>query len=115
MLVKYMIKRKTKPAFNVLNAGFKKRIKHRWRKPRGTDNKKRAKFSYAGASPCIGYKNASKVRGLHPCGLHEVIVHNVAELKTAIGKAVRIAGSIGKRNKDKIKKAAEEMKIKLLN
>ncbi len=76
-----MQKKKSKPTFSVPNAGFKKRVKHRWRKPRGIDSKKRAKFAYAGASPRIGYKNSPEVRGMHPTGKFEVLVHNVSELK----------------------------------
>ena len=34
-------KKKNKPTFNVLNYGVKVRVKSRWRKPRGTHNKKR--------------------------------------------------------------------------
>ncbi|MFN7088501.1 MAG: eL32 family ribosomal protein [Candidatus Paceibacteria bacterium] len=80
-----MVKKKSKPKFNVLNAGFKKRVKDRWRKPRGIDNKKRVRFAWAGASPRIGYKNASEIRGMHPSGKFEVLVHNVAELKAVQG------------------------------
>lgn len=107
--------RKSKPTFNVPNAGFKKRVKHRWRKPRGIDSKKRAKFAYAGASPRIGYKNPKEVRGMHPCGLREILVYNTGDLRNAVGKAARIAGGVGKRKREEMKKVAEQMKIPLLN
>ena len=107
--------KKSKPKFNVLNAGFKKRVKHRWRKPRGIDNKKRIRLAWAGASPRIGYKNAVEVRGMHPSGLFEVLVHNAKELKAAAGKAARIASGVGKKKRDEIKKAAAELKIPVLN
>ncbi len=123
--------KKSKPKFNVLNAGFKKRVKHRWRKPRGIDNKKRIRLAWAGASPRIGYKNAVEVRGMHPSGLFEVLIHNVAELRavpssqspvskpgTENGKrsfAARIASGVGKKKRDEIKKAAAELKIPVLN
>lgn len=107
--------KKSKPKFNVLNAGFKKRVKDRWRKPRGIDNKKKIRLAWAGASPRIGYKNAAEVRGMHPSGLFEVIVHNTNELKAAVGKAARIASGVGKRKRAEIAKIANEMKIQLVN
>lgn len=110
-----MIKKKSKPKFNVPNAGFKVRVKERWRRPRGVDSKKRAKFAYAGASPRIGYKNAMEVRGMHPSGLFEILVHNAKELGEAGEKAVRIAHAVGKKKREQIKKLAAEMKVRVLN
>lgn len=126
-----MAQKKSKPAFNVPNAGFKKRVKHRWRKPRGIDSKKRVRFAYAGACPRVGYKNAPEVRGMHPSGKFEVLVHNVAELKAISGSAspvskpgtgngkqqfaARIASGVGKRKRAELEKLAAEMKIPLLN
>ncbi|MFA5077260.1 MAG: eL32 family ribosomal protein [Candidatus Micrarchaeia archaeon] len=107
--------KKSKPAFNVLNSGFKKRVKHRWRSPRGTDNKKRIRCAFAGASPRIGYKNAGAVRCLHPSGMHEVLVHNEKELRAAVGKAARIASGVGKKKRESFRKIAAELKLKLLN
>lgn len=109
------VAKKSKPKFNVLNAGFKKRVKCRWRKPRGIDNKKRIRSAFAGAVPRVGYKNAAQVRGMHPSGFFEVLVHNISELKAAAGKAVRIASGVGKRKRDEMRKVAAEMKITLLN
>ncbi len=110
-----MVQKKSKPTFNVLNAGFKVRVKARWRKPRGTDNKKRIRCAFAGASPRIGYKNDAKVRCMHPSGIFEVLVHNMDELKAAVGKAARISRSVGSKKREEMKKLATELKIKLLN
>ncbi len=112
------MEKKSKPKFNVPNAGFKKRVKERWRKPRGTDSKKRVRFAFAGASPRIGYKNASEIRGMHPSGVFEVLVHNANELRALSAKeklAARLAAGIGKRKKEEMRKIAAEMKITLLN
>lgn len=107
--------KKSKPKFNVLNSGFKKRVKPRWRRPRGIDNKKRIRASFAGAHPRIGYKNAPEVRGMHPCGKFEVLVHNAAELRLAAGKAARFATGVGKKKRLDLRKLAAELKVKLLN
>ncbi|MBN2478195.1 50S ribosomal protein L32e [Candidatus Micrarchaeota archaeon] len=112
--------KKPKPSFKSPNVGNKKRVKDRWRKPRGTDNKKRVRNSQCGASPKVGYKNAESVRGMHPLGLKEILVSNVIELMDSVdqfkeGLAVRISGSVGKRKKEEIRKKCEELKIRVLN
>ncbi|MDD5337264.1 MAG: eL32 family ribosomal protein [Candidatus ainarchaeum sp.] len=107
--------KKSKPVFNVPNAGFMKRVKHRWRRPRGTDNKKRIRSAFAGATPRVGYKNALAIRFHHPLGLAEALVHNEKELRAAVGKAARIASGVGKRKREGFKKIAAELKIRLLN
>ncbi|MEW6528288.1 MAG: eL32 family ribosomal protein [Candidatus Micrarchaeota archaeon] len=117
MLKQKLARKKSKPKFNVLNAGFKKRVKPRWRKPRGIDNKKRIRCSFAGASPRIGYKNRSEVRGIHPCGLFEVLIHNADELKNKVSanNVARIAKGVGKKKRNELKKMADKMKIRVLN
>ena len=112
------MRKKKKPKFNVLNAGGKrgkKRVKKRWRKPKGIDNKKRVREKWAGKSPNIGYKNPDHIRGLHPCGLREVLVHNEKELDGLKNVAVRIASSVGKRKKTLILEKALAMGLKVVN
>lgn len=112
-----MIAKKHKPKkFKVMNLGFMKSVKDRWRRPRGVDNKKRIRKRSAGPSPRIGYKNSGEVRFLHPSGLKEVLVHNVAELIAAGNNvAVRIAGGVGGRKKAEIEKKAGELKLRVIN
>ena len=118
------MRKKKKPKFNVPNAGGKrgkKRVKQRWRKPRGIDNKKRVKKKSAGKSPKIGYKNAEKIRFLHPSKAREVLIHNekeVEELKERAKKekiAIRIASAVGKKKRALIVKKAQELNIRVLN
>lgn len=109
------IKKKKKPRFNVLNSDSHVRVKDRWRKPRGTHNKKRMGFEFAGASPNIGYRNPKAVRGLHPCGLREVLVHNPSELEGLKEVAVRISAKVGAKKKLEIIKKAESSGLKVLN
>ncbi|MBU0591404.1 eL32 family ribosomal protein [Candidatus Micrarchaeota archaeon] len=110
-------KKKKKPKFNVLNAGFKKRVKSRWRKPRGTHNKKRIGFKWTGASPCIGYKNPDSIRGLHPNGTVDVLVNNLMELDglKEKGVSVRIASTIGAKKRVLMEEKAAKLKLKVVN
>lgn len=111
--------KKKKPRFTVPNYK-KKRVKKRWRKPKGIDNKKRIRMKEHGANPKVGYKNSKEDRGKHPLGVKEVMVHNVRELmastKDVKGKfAVRIGTSVSKRKKESIRKKAKELGVKTLN
>jgi len=107
--------KKNKPKFNVLNDGHRTKVKSRWRKPRGTHNKKRMGMEWTGASPAIGYKNPAAVRGLHPNGTREVLVNNVTELEGLEGVSLRIASGVGARKKQEIEDLAKKMKLKVLN
>ena len=110
-----MKKKKKKPKFNVLNLGFHKRVKKRWRKPRGTHNKKRMKNKWAGASPSIGYRNPEELRDLHPNGHKEILVHNMADLEGLKDVLVRVAAAVGARKRELIEKKAQSMKLKVVN
>ncbi len=121
------MKKKKKPMFNVPNAGSGKRgkvrVKDRWRKPKGIDNKKRIRKKSHGASPRVGYKNAAKIRGLHPSGHKEVLIRNAAELERTVelakkeGKkvAIRIAHGVSVLKRIFIEKEAKKKGIKVLN
>ena len=96
---------------------YLKRLKKRWRKPRGRDSKLRIREKGKGKMPNIGYRAPKSTRGLHPCGLKEVYIQNIKDLekidsKTQVG---RLSSTIGKRKRELIAKKSKEMKIKLLN
>ena len=111
------MKKKTHPTFSVQNFGRtkRKRVKERWRRPRGLDNKKRRKVRQMGALPNVGYKNPPCLRGIHPCGKREVLVCNITALEGLKDVAVRIGSSVSKRKKETMRKKAKEMKLKVLN
>lgn len=114
---KARVQKKRKPKFNVPNLGFFKGVKSRWRKPRGTHNKKRMKFRFMGALPKIGYKNTLKARGLHPGGKPEVLVSNLAELD-ALKEAevvVRLAAALGNKKRRVLEDRAKALKLVILN
>ena len=114
------MQKKKHPTFAVPNYGAKsrKRVKSRWRKQRGIDNKKRIKRSGYGAEPNIGYKNAPEVRHLRPDGTMENLVHNEAEMKACVGVpgiSVRLSSTLSKRKRAIIGKMAEDNGIRVVN
>lgn len=114
------MRKKKHPKFNVPNSTGKKkkiRVKARWRKPRGVDNKKRIRKKSFGASPRVGYKNNKKIRGLHPSKLEEVMISNVNEVQLINRKDVvlRIRKSVGKRKRLEIFQEAKKMNLRVLN
>lgn len=110
-----MTTRKNKPKFNVLNLGFFASVKSRWRKPRGTHNKKRMKFKWAGASPRIGYRNPEQLRGVHPAGSREVLVHTPSQLDGLKGVLLRIASTVGARKRKLMEEKAKSMNLTIVN
>ncbi len=106
-----------KPRFRRQESWRYVRIHEAWRKPKGIDSHMR--LSVKGWPPLVkvGYRLPKAVRGLHPSGLKEVLVHNVKELeKISPDKEVaRIASTVGKKKRIEIARRAKELGIKLLN
>jgi large subunit ribosomal protein L32e len=109
--------KKKKPKFNVPNLGFFRSVKPRWRKPRGTHNKKRMKFKFMGASPRVGYRNPQETRHLHPAGAREVLINSLAELASLKEKGVvlRLGSSVGARKRKLMAEKAKSMNLKIIN
>jgi large subunit ribosomal protein L32e len=115
-----MIKKKEHPVFKVPNFGAKsrKRVKARWRRQRGIDNKMREHQRGHGASPSIGYKNPDAIRHTRSDGSREVLVHNTAELEALAGMAghvARLASRISRRKKLGMQEFADSRKIRIVN
>lgn len=94
-----------------------KRLGESWRRPRGRHHKMRRSFEGKPASPGIGYRGKAVLRGLHPSGYVEVLVHAPKELESLDRntQAVRIAGGVGKKKREVILKKAKKLKLKVLN
>lgn len=116
----FMIQKKSHPVFKVpnLNAPNRKRVKDRWRKQRGIDNKLREKRSGYGATPGIGYRNSESVRNRRADGKLEILVRNEKDLITAIGKTdhvARFAANLSKRKRSALLSIASKNNIIVVN
>lgn len=112
------LKKKSKPSFAATNSGRKVRVKARWRRPKGVDNKRRIRKASSGRCPRVGYKNSSNIRGRHPSGLIEVLVRSPKELEQGDrlkGKIIRIASSLGRQKHEEIREKAKAAGIAVAN
>jgi large subunit ribosomal protein L32e len=104
---------------------FKRQMKHKhsklknksWRNPVGKHSKVRLEKKHAAPKPKIGYRTPKSIRGKHPSGYDEVLVHNTDDLEelNPEAEAARIASKVGGRKKADIIEKADEDDIKVLN
>ncbi|AGB16543.1 ribosomal protein L32E [Halovivax ruber XH-70] len=106
-----------KPQFNRQDYHKKKRTPESWRKPRGGLSKQRRGVKGKGPKVEAGYRTPTTVRGKHPSGFEEIRVENTDDLDGVDGdtEAVRIAGSVGARKRERIEEQAEDAGIRVLN
>ena len=93
------------------------RIKDRWRRPKGIDNKMRQKRKGWPRTVNVGFRSPKSVRHLHPSGKEEVAVFNVGDLTIVDPETqvARIGGTVGRRKRRSILKEAIELGIRVLN
>ena len=104
-----------KPKFVRQRSHHKKRVKPRWRRPRGIDSKQRKGVKAKGARPRIGYGSPRKKRGLHG-KVREVLVRNILDLeKASKGDAIRISSQVGRKKREKLVKEAISRGIHVIN
>ncbi|MFB6180875.1 MAG: 50S ribosomal protein L32e [Candidatus Nanohalobium sp.] len=91
--------------------------KNSWKKPEGKHSSIRLQKKHAPAMPKPGYRTPKEVRGFHPSGFEEVLVHNMDELEEIDSEtqAARIASKVGGRKKEEIVEKADEEDIHVLN
>jgi large subunit ribosomal protein L32e len=65
----------------------------------------------------IGYGKVAEVRGLHPSGFEERLVHVASDLEglDPEREAVRIAASVGNRKRMSIHDRADDLGLRVLN
>jgi large subunit ribosomal protein L32e len=111
------MKKRKKPKFPRQGAKNLKRVKDKWRRPRGKQSKLRRYKKSRGSMPNVGYGSTKSIKGLHPSGFEDVLVYNTKDLEKIDSKkqACRIASNVGKKKRFEIMKKASELKIKVLN
>lgn len=94
-----------------------KKLKDTWRAPKGGEGKQRVGKRYRPPRVKVGYGGPASVRGLHPSGFEDVLVHNPDDLEALDPdtQAARIGGSVGARKREMIEDRAEELGIRVLN
>ena len=108
------------PTFKVPGYGAKgrSRLKDRWRKQRGKDNKMKIKRSGYGFMPNIGYRQPNSIRAMRQDGTYEVLVHNERELIDAATRknvSIRFANALSAKKKAELQRIADEQRIEVVN
>lgn len=108
---------KEKKKFKRENSHKKAQTPESWRRPKGKHSRVRLEVNGAPAKPKAGYRTDKDIRGVHPSGYEEVLVHNKDDLKQVDPEteAARIGSTVGGRKRAKIIEKADEEEIKLLN
>jgi large subunit ribosomal protein L32e len=108
--------KKKKPRFIQEESWRYKRIHAVWRRPKGIDSAMRFKRKSRPKSVEVGYRSPKKIRGFHPSGFREVLVHNLRELEKINSESViRVSSTVGLRKKILIVEKAKERGLKVLN
>ena len=106
-----------RPKFYAFESWRFVKIKQRWRKPRGIDNKMRTNERGWPRVANIGWGGPASVRGLHPTGKEEVLVSNINGLKkiNVETQVARINRTVGGKKRAAMVSEAEKLGVKLLN
>ena len=106
-----------KPKFQGQEVWRYKRIRDRWRRPRGVDSKMRQNVKGWPQTVNVGYGGPRDARFLHPSGYREVLVHNLSEIEglDSETQAIRIAHTVGGKKRMEIMTKAREKGLRILN
>jgi len=109
--------KKKKPKFRRPQWKTRASVSLSWRRPKGIHSKLRERRGGKGKVPAIGYGTPKIIKGLHPSGYEEVLIHTPAQITLIDGKtqAIRIGSSVGKRKRADINELAIKKGVKVLN
>ena len=96
---------------------YKRLSKTGWRKPKGMQFSQRVNRKYRSPMARIGYRKIASVRGLHPSGFEEIMVHKPADLDGVDPErqAIRIGARVGNRKRAQIHDRADDLGLRVLN
>ncbi|MDR2698743.1 MAG: 50S ribosomal protein L32e [Candidatus Methanoplasma sp.] len=106
-----------RPAFKRQEWFRYSKLGEKWRKPKGIHSKMKRRLKRRQPMVDIGFRGPTSVRGLHPSGFEEVLIHNADGLEGIDPKvqAVRIGGTVGTKKRIEIEDRAAELGIRVLN
>jgi len=110
-------RKKIKKDFDRQHSHKHNRVPSSWRKARGTHSQVRLKKKHAQDMPDPGYRAPEEVRGLHPSGYEDVLVHRPDDLDDLDPEteAARIASKVGGRKREAILDKADALGVTVLN
>lgn len=93
------------------------RVHDAWRRPKGTDSRMRLRLRGWPKLVKIGYGVPQKVRGLHPSGFRDILVHTTEDLEHLNPEidAIRLSSKLGAKKRRMIVDRANELGLKVLN
>ena len=96
---------------------YKRLSKTGWRKPKGMQSSQRVNRKYRSPMARIGYRKIASVRGLHPSGFEEIMVHKPADLDGVDPErqAIRIGARVGNRKRAQIHDRADDLGLRVLS
>ena len=110
--------RKKRPSFRRIESWRYKRVKRSgWRAAKGIDSKTRQKLKSGVKSPNVGYRSPKKLRGLHPSGLIEKVIHNLNQINELDPNihGLKISSKIGNKKRMGMIEKAQLKNFKILN
>ncbi|MBR9698889.1 50S ribosomal protein L32e [Candidatus Woesearchaeota archaeon] len=117
LLEKRKEQKKKKPRFIMQSAHKLKRLKQRWKRPKGIDSKMRLGLRGYAKIIKVGYKSPAKVRGLDKSGLLPIQVHTEKELRSLdkTKHSAIIGSTVSQKNKVKLLVKAKELGLHIGN
>lgn len=106
-----------RPAFKRQEWFRYSKLGEKWRKPKGIHSKMREQQKHRPPIVKVGFRGPKDVRGLHPSGFEEVMIHNILQLENVDPKtqAARVGGTVGTKKRIGIEDRADELGIRVLN
>jgi len=94
-----------------------KRLGQNWNRPKGKHSKIREHKGYKIPVVDSGFRGPKLVRGLHPSGFKDVLVHNTKDISILDPKkeSARIGRTVGVRKRIEIEEKAKKQGIRILN